>query len=131
MLHPKQFQVNEAWIAFQLSDKPVHTERDGDYHFFALMDAASCYILSSVPVSVTQAEISPLESERLLSQGKAHKKRWPKTLFIPAELSVPCLLAEAERVGIQIVRVKEKQLRPFIGNAQKGFSEHFGLPGAQ
>ncbi len=131
MLHPKQFQVNEAWIAFQLSDKPVHTVQDGDYHFLALMDAASCFILSSAPVWVSQAEIAPLESKRLLSQGRAHKKRWPKTLFIPEELSVPCLLAEAERVGIQIVRVKEQQIMPFIGDAQEGFSEHFGLRGSQ
>ncbi len=28
MLHPNQFQVNEAWIAFKLNDIPIPTDRD-------------------------------------------------------------------------------------------------------
>lgn len=27
MLHPNQFTVNEAWIAFQLNDQPIRTEQ--------------------------------------------------------------------------------------------------------
>lgn len=39
MLHPDQFHVNEAWIAFQLNDRPMHTEQDGDFDILAFMDA--------------------------------------------------------------------------------------------
>ncbi len=46
MLHPNQFQVNEAWIAFQLNDAPIHTRSDGDFNCIALMDAASCFMMS-------------------------------------------------------------------------------------
>jgi hypothetical protein len=35
MLHPQQFEVNEAWIAFRLNGMPVRTERDGDFNFSA------------------------------------------------------------------------------------------------
>jgi hypothetical protein len=28
MLHPNQFQINEAWIVFKLNDEPIHTELD-------------------------------------------------------------------------------------------------------
>ena len=85
MLHPNQFQVNEAWIAFKLNDEPIHTEQDRDFDFIALMDAASCFILSSVPVPTKLAQPTQMESRRLLKQGHAHKKQWPKTLFVPAE----------------------------------------------
>jgi hypothetical protein len=46
MLHPSQFKINEAWIAFRLNGAPIRTERDGDFNCIALMDAASCFILS-------------------------------------------------------------------------------------
>jgi hypothetical protein len=56
MLHPKQFEVNEAWIAFRVNGAPVRTERDGDFNCIALMDAASCFILGSEFIPLTAAE---------------------------------------------------------------------------
>ena len=130
MLHPNQFQVNEAWIAFKLNDEPIHTEMDGDLDFLALMDAASCFILSSVPVAAKVAEPTQMESRRLLKEGKSHKMQLPRTLFVPTEQSAQFLVAEAERVGIEVVRVEEYQLLIFIGEARKGFREYFGGGGA-
>lgn len=131
VLHPNQFKVNEAWIAFQLNDEPIRTERDGDFNFLALMDAASCFILSSTPVAATQAEPTQLEAKRLLEEGQAHKKYWPKTLFVPANQAAQFLVTEAERLGIDVVRVAAEQLLPFIGEAQEGCRERFGGRSAQ
>ena len=131
MLHPNQFQVNEAWIAFKLNDEPIHTEQDGNFDFIALMDAASCFILSSAPVPTTLAEPTQIESRRLLKQGHAHKKQWPKTLFVPTEQPAQFLAAEAERLGIEVIRVAEVQLLLFIGEAKEGFRERFGSGDAQ
>ena len=64
MLHPNQFQVNEAWIAFKLNDEPIHTEMDGDFDFIALMDAGSCFIVSMSPVAVSVGELTQMESRR-------------------------------------------------------------------
>ena len=126
MLHPNQFQVNEAWIVFKLNDDPIHTELDGDLDFLALMDAASCFILSSVPVDAKTAEPKQMESRRLLKEGRSHKKQLPKTLFIPTEQQAYSLVAEAEKTGINVVRVEEYQLLIFIGEARKSFRERFG-----
>jgi hypothetical protein len=131
VLHPKQFEVNEAWIAFQLDDEPIHTERDGDFNFLALMDAASCFILSSTPVAETQGEPVQLEVKPLLKEAEAHKKRWPKTLFVPAEQVAQFLVTEARRHGIDVIPVATEQLLPFIGEAQEGFRERFGGLSAQ
>ena len=125
MLHPNQFQVNETWIVFKLNDEPIHTERDGDFDFFALMDAASCFLLGSSPVPSSTGEMTRLEAKRLLKQGKAHKNKQPKTLLVPEHHSAAQLMMEAESQGITVIQVPEDQLLPFIGEAREGFRERF------
>ena len=126
MLHPNQFHVNQAWIFFKLNDAPIAAGQDGDFNFFALMDAASCFILSSMPIAASAAEPSKLEAKRLLEEGRAHKQQLPETIFIPSGQSANILAAEVERQGITVVRVPEDQLLLFIGDAREGFRERFG-----
>lgn len=126
MLHPNQFQVNEAWIAFQLNDAPIRTNSDGDFNCIALMDAASCFILSSAFVPIGDPEPSKLEVRRLLKEARAHKQEMPKTLFVPTKQPANNFVLEAERRKVTVVRVPEDQLLVFIGEARKGFKEHFG-----
>jgi hypothetical protein len=126
MLHPNQFRVNEAWIVFKLNDAPIHTEEDGDFNFVALMDAASCFILSSTSTPASATEPSSMESRRLLKEAQAHKQQLPKTLFVPDDQPAASLSAEAQRQGILVVRVPENQLLLFIGEAKEGFRERFG-----
>lgn len=125
MLHPNQFHVNEAWIAFKLNDRPIRTEQDGDFDFIALMDAASCFILSTAPVLANIAEPTELESRRLLQRGQEHKQQLPKTLLVPSGQPAQFLAAAARRKGIEVVRVEESQLLIFIGEAREGFRERF------
>ena len=126
MLHPNQFQVDDAWIVFKLSEVPVSTERDGDLHFFALMDAASCYILGVTPVPAEAGELSVKDAQELFAEGEAHKRALPKTLFIPLEQPANLLAAVAEGRGIGVVRVAEAQLLTFIREAREGFRENIG-----
>jgi hypothetical protein len=128
MLHPNQFQINEAWIVFKLNDEPIHTELDGDFDFLALMDAASCFILSSASVAAKVAELTQMESRRFLKEGRAHKMQLPNTLFIPTELPAQFLVAEAKQLGITLVRVEEYQLLVFIGEAKEEFRARFFKP---
>ncbi len=125
MLHPRQFQVNEAWIAFQLNRAPIRTEREGSFNSVALMDAASCYIFGMVLVPLEESEPSKPEVRRLLKMGWAHKRRYPATLFLPTGRFETVLPAEAKRLGISVVPVQESQLLVFIGEAQEGFKERF------
>jgi len=126
MLHPSEFQVNEAWIVFRLNEAPISTERDGDFSVIALMDAASCFILGVEFVPVTFAEASEMEVKRLIKSGKSHKQQLPKMLYIPENLVADVLCTEAERNGIVVVRVPEEQLLVFIGEAREGLKEHIG-----
>jgi hypothetical protein len=126
LLHPNQFQVNEAWIAFKLNDAPMHAGADGDFDIIALMDAASCFILSSATLPSSLAEPTALEARRLIKQGQEHNNQLPKMLFIPTELNAQHLGTEAERQGVDVRRVSEDQLLAFIGEAREGFRERFG-----
>jgi hypothetical protein len=131
VLHPDQFEVNEAWIAFKLNEAPIHTESDGDFNVVALMDAASCFILSSAFVSTGKREQTKAEARRSLKEGQSHKQQLPQTLFVPTGYQAKNLIAEAESLGVAVVRVAEGQLLAFVGDAREGFKEHFGATGIQ
>ncbi len=125
MLHPSQFQVNEAWIAFQLNHAPIRTERDGSFNSVALMDAASCFLFGMVMVPMHETEPSTLEVKRLLKMGWEHKKQYPNKLFVPTGQFPTILPAEAKRKHISVVPLLESQLLVFIGEAQQGFRDRF------
>ena len=126
MLHPNQFVVDEAWIAFRLNSAPIRTKMDGDFNCIALMDAASCFILSSdlFPLSVADADQLPVR--RLLTQAKRHKQQLPKTLFVPKGDIAEVMVEEALRQKIHVVSVLESEVLIFIGEARQEFAERFG-----
>ena len=126
MLHPQQFEVNETWIAFRLNNAPVRTELDGDFNCIALMDAASCFILGTEFVPVTVAEPTQAQLRRLFKTAQRHKQQLPKTLLVPREDVADLMTREAAHQNIDVVRVPERELLIFIGEARQGFAERFG-----
>ena len=124
MLHPNQFKVNEAWIAFRLNDTPIHTEQDGSFNCVSLMDAASCYILGAEMVPIARAEPSKLQARRLLQAAWAEKEQFPARLFLPTGQFQNAMTEEAVSLGIVVVPVQEDQLLVFIGEAREGYREH-------
>jgi len=83
VLHPKQFQVNEAWIAFQLNETPISTDKDGSFNCICLMDAASCYIFGTELIPTSEAEPSQRQARDMLTAAWAKKGEFPQTLFVP------------------------------------------------
>jgi hypothetical protein len=75
VLHPNQFRINEAWIAFQLNDAPIETIKDGSFNCIAFMDASSCLILGNVFVATAASAPSPTDLQRLLKTGGEHKRQ--------------------------------------------------------
>lgn len=125
MLHPNQFEVNEAWIAFRLNRAPVRTEEDGDFNCIALMDAASLFILGTELVPVSAAVPIQREYRRLLNNAQRHRAELPKSLFLPHEEIVDALAREATLQGIDVVRVSENELLIFTREARQEFVKQF------
>lgn len=123
MLHPRQFQVNEAWILFRLDDEPIHTEVDGDFHCMVLMDAASCVILGMEMTPASEAEMSAAQVRHLLEVGRAHRQQLPGTLFVPKGPGSRVTTREAVAMGIEVVAVEETELLAFASEARKLFPE--------
>ena len=125
MLHPNQFEVNDAWIVFRLNGAPIRTERDGNLNCIALMDVASCFILATELISVVAAEPTRAQFRRLLKSAQRHKQQLPKTLFVPLEDAADLMAREAKQQNIDVVRASERELLVFIGEARQGFAEQF------
>lgn len=126
MLHPNQFEINDAWIAFRLNDAPIVTERDGDFDCLALMDAASCYILGMEMYSARATGPSTQESRHLLQQGQGRAGTSPQKLFVAEGPVAGAMYQEAARLNIEVVTVPEDELLVFISDARDGFKERFG-----
>jgi hypothetical protein len=124
VLHPNQFEVNEAWIVFQLNETPIHTEQDGSFNCLCLMDAASCFLLVSELVPSAQEEPSQTQARHMLTAAWAKKGEFPKTLYMPTGRFPETMKAAAERLGMAVVSAPEDQLRVFIGEARDGYREH-------
>lgn len=124
-MHPNQFSPNEAWIFFQLNHVPLSTERDGEFDVFALMDAASLFILGSefVPAGSLGSAVS--EMQNLLEAAHTHHSTWPEKLLVPKDLPTGKLVAEAEALGISVDSVGGAELLTFTKEAQQGFRAHF------
>jgi hypothetical protein len=131
MLHPQQFEVNEAWIAFRLNSTPVRTDRDGDFNCIALMDAASCFILGSQFIPAAAPEPTRAQVRSLLKSAKRHKQQLPHTLLIAREDLADLMTREATHQNIEVVRVPGSELLVFVAEARQGFAERFeGVPAA-
>lgn len=123
MLHPSQFQVNEAWVVFRLNDIPIETMRHGSFNCVALMDAASCFILGNAFIPTIVPAPSGTELQRLLKAGWKHKKQYPRTLLVPKGHFEVAVSAEAKLQGIEVIPVEEDQLLSIIGDARQSFRE--------
>jgi len=124
MHHPNQPSPHSAWVAFQLNDQPISTQRDGDFNLIALMDAANGCIFGTVSIPADAGEPSQLDAMRLLKSGQSQAKQWPQRLIISAELVAGNLHKEAERHNVRIERVPQVDMEALIGEARQSFNEH-------
>lgn len=125
MLHPSQFRVMQAWVAFHLNVAPIHTGRDGDFNVLALMDAASGFLLSTGFISTQQAEMTAAEARRALDEAWSHKRDFPEQLILPTGHRLGQIVAEAGKLGIKVIEVSEHQFEPLIADARESFRAHF------
>src|SRR6056297_2731993 len=126
MVHPSDYYPNEAWIFFKLSHVPVSTELEGEFDVFAMMDAASVYILGTefVPAGSLADADAPIRS--LLNTAHPQALAWPKSLLVSEATSVANLVSEAGDSGISVEAISQAELSKFTNEACQGFKAHFG-----
>lgn len=126
-LDPSQFEVNEAWILFQLTEKPIVTQLDGSFICYGLMDVASCFMLGVTPHRRTDdSAILIKKILGLIKTGWEHKKEFPERLLVIKELLTTELEFEIRAQGIYVNFVEEFELESIIRDAQDEFRKQFG-----
>jgi hypothetical protein len=127
-MHPKQFQVNEVWLAFRANAAPLRTP-EGAFDVFVLMDAASMYMLGTALVPVGAEAPSEQEAANLLQQGWQSRNEWPERLVLHGEPSAENGLARAAQWnGIPVVVASSQELAVYIEDVRGAFEEHFNGP---
>ena len=125
-LDPRQFDPDEAWIAFRLNAAPLQTESDGDFHCIALLDGASGRILAMEMVSTKLAGPTAEQARHLLQQARADSQALPAVLYVQAELDAGALEKEAARQRMTVTRVAGNRLAAFIDEPRAAFAARFG-----
>ena len=110
---------------FPLNYEPMPTVSDGDVDCFALMDATSLFILSSMMVKCGTLDSSIDEFGQLFQSAYSHKKVWPQRLMVPNGLHVSPLKSEAESRGIKVVPVKKGDILAFTRETCQFFKAQF------
>lgn len=126
MVHPSDYSPNQAWILFKLSHVPVSTELEGEFDVFALMDAASQYILGTEFVPAGLLADANTQIRSLLNTAHSQVSAWPEKLLISEATSVENLVSEAGSSGVSVEAVSEAELSKFTDEARQGFKAHFG-----
>lgn len=125
MFDPNQFQVNEAWIAFQVNEEFLFVQGE-PYDIHLLMDAASGYVLGHVLYRVVDGAPQQKDIEDLFRRAWEAKRQWAEKLIIanraPADET---FRKQAEMKGISVQIVSSKDLEPIIAPLKESFASDF------
>jgi imidazolonepropionase-like amidohydrolase len=126
-IDPQKYSENEAWILFQLNDRPVQTQADGDFNALAIMDVSSGLIHGMELLSSGIGEISEFDTKKLLNQAEARVSVRPRYLFVDAIHEHSRVKRAATVLGIKTVSEEGKHLDTITEEARAGFSARFTM----
>lgn len=123
MIKPKDFAVNEAWVAFRLQDKPINTV-EGKFYIHLLMDVGSTYVIDqkfsifTEPNSPSQEDVSDMFMKAFSAQ-----LNYPKVIYIPIDRkSDNNFEVIAKENNIEVIYLAIDELQDVIGEAIQSFN---------
>jgi len=125
MLTPDQFRVNEVWIALRVNEKFLFV-KDEPYDIYALMDAASAYVLGHVLSRVVDEAPHEKDVEALFRKAWEVKNQWAKQLIVTENSTAEDVFrTQAEKNGLSVRIVPLSELEPIIGPLKESFASDF------
>lgn len=125
-IEPSNFSPNEAWLLFQLNDRPIRTEADGNFNALAVMEVASGMIFGMELVPAGEAELPEFSARKLLASAEDQAGARPECLFIASEHAADGIVKQATAMGITVRREPGKALAAITREAREGFAAHVG-----
>ena len=125
MLTPDQFRVNEVWIALRVNEKFLFV-KDEPYDIYALMDAASAYVLGHVLSRVVDEAPHEKDVEALFRKAWEVKNQWAKQLIVTENSTAEDVFrTQAEKNGLSVRIVPLSELEPIIDPLKESFASDF------
>ena len=122
-LHPKQFAVNEVWLAFRATRSPVLVE-NAPHHIYVLQDAASMYMLGNAFAPEVKGSPTAGDAGLLFTQAWQKKREWPRRLLIPGRKTKDNGFAIAAALnGIAVEFTATSELSLYINDVQQSYEE--------
>ncbi|WP_284620704.1 hypothetical protein [Aquabacterium humicola] len=122
-LTPKDFKVNQAWLAYKANRKPLPTDK-GDVDVFILQDAGSLFIFGNAFTPVGAESPNPRDAAVLLQEAWSRKQEWPSELLLPGAQSEDNGFARAASWnGISVRFLPAECLSYFIEDVQSSYEE--------
>lgn len=82
MIHPNDFDVNQAWLSVRVNDTFIYVEGE-PYDMYILVDVASCYIFGFIVTETTNNKGPDVEEiEQLFRKAWNTKKQFPVELYV-------------------------------------------------
>ena len=118
-MQPKDFRVNEAWLAFRANRAPLRTP-EGAFDVFVLMDAASMFILGHALAVVGAEAPNEEDAAALLREGWSAKQEWPERLLLAGKLAPDNGFSRAAQSnGIPVATVAPREIRAYTSDVRR------------
>ncbi len=125
MLTPDQFKVNEAWIAVRMNEEFLFV-KDEPYDIYALVDAASAYVLGHVLSKVVDESPHDKDVEALFRKAWEAKNQWAEKLIVTENsIAEGVFRTQAEKNGLSVKIVPLPDLEPIVGPLKELFASDF------
>lgn len=124
-MHPRDFEVNQTWLAFRVNQRPIVAEGQ-ELDIFMLQDAASMFIFGNAFAAHEDEAPALAEVSHLLHQAWARQQTWPAELVLAGKPSRTNAFASvARQLGIRVRSVPEAQMSFYIKDVQSSLEEYF------
>jgi hypothetical protein len=122
-LHPKQFAVNEVWLAFKATRSPVQVD-DSPHDIYIVQDAASMYLFGNAFAPAEAESPTAGDAALVLTQAWQKKREWPTRLLVAGVASKSNGLAVAADLNkLPVEFVPESELAVYIEDVRSSYDE--------
>lgn len=125
-MHPRDFEVNQTWLAFRVNQRPILAEGQA-LDLFILQDAASMFIFGNAFAAHEDEAPSEEDVSALLHDAWAKQHVWPGELVLAGKPSRSNAFAVvARQLDIPVRSVPEAQMSFYIKDVQASLEEFLG-----
>jgi len=126
MIHPNNYNVNQAWLATRVNDTFLYVAGE-PYDMYILVDVASCYVFGFVFAKTTRDEGPDInEIDKLFNDAWSTKSQFPTEFYVEEDFFPKEEFKEiCQKYDIDFKVFPHQSLSLIVDDIKKSFEEHF------